>query len=156
MKFDPDNLRQMMEQAIPHARELGLKVTTISAEGITVEVKQQSHFVGDPDSGIIHGGIITVLLDTVCGVSVYTALDRFAPMATLDLRIDYLRPANPKQIIYAHGHCYRTTRHVAFCRGLAYQDTMEHPIAHCSGCFMLSTAGEPIQASATQPDGSKP
>lgn len=144
MKFDADNLRQMLEQAIPHAREIGLKVTAIDANGITAQVDQQSRFVGDPDTGIIHGGIITVLLDTVCGVSVYTALDRFAPMATLDLRIDYLRPATPKQVIYAHGHCYRTTRNVAFCRGLAYQDSIDRPIAHCSGCFMLSTSGEPM------------
>lgn len=144
MKFDADNLRQMMEQAIPHAREIGLQVTDIGKEGITVKVDQQSRFIGDPDNGIIHGGVITVLLDTVCGVAVYTALDRFAPMATLDLRIDYLRPAIPRQAIYARGHCYRTTRNVAFCRGLAFQDTIDRPIAHCSGCFMLSTTGEPM------------
>lgn len=145
MQFDSDNLRQMLEQAMPHARELGLKVTEVSPGGITVKVDQQSHFVGDPDSGVIHGGVITVLLDTACGVSIYTAIDRFVPMATLDLRIDYLRPAIPKQAIFARGECYRTTRNVAFCRGVAYQDNMEHPIAHSSGCFMLSTAGEPIR-----------
>mgnify|MGYP001953253745 CR=1 FL=1 len=88
--------------------------------------------------------MLRFLLDTVCGVSVYTALEQFAPMATLDLRIDYLRPAIPKQAIFAHGECYRTTRNVAFCRGIAYQDSTDHPIAHCSGCFMLSTAGPPL------------
>lgn len=151
MNFDADNLRQMIEQAIPHVRELGLKVVDLGPDGITARVDQQQRFVGDPDSGIIHGGIITVLLDTVCGCAIYTALNRFTPTATLDLRIDYLRPAAPKQAIFAHGQCYRTTRNVAFCRGIAYQDSMDRPIAHSSGCFMLATTGEPMMGAEGAP-----
>lgn len=141
MTVDYDNLAQMITDGIPHVREIGVRVTEIGPEGITVRVDQQDRFIGDPETGIIHGGIITVLLDTVSGMSVYTAVDSFAPLATLDLRIDYLKPARPKSAIFAHAHCYKATRNVAFVHGVAYQDSVDDPIAHSTGTFMLSTAG---------------
>jgi uncharacterized protein (TIGR00369 family) len=142
MNIDYDNLAQMITSGIPHVREIGVTVTQIGADGVTVKVDQQDRFIGDPETGIIHGGIITVLLDTVSGMSVHTAMAIFAPVATLDLRIDYLKPARPKSAIYAHAHCYKVTRSVAFTRGVAYQDSVDDPIAHSTGTFMLSESGQ--------------
>ena len=141
MKMDYENLRQLLTNGIPHVRELGIDVVGIDEGTITMKVDQQDRFIGDPDTGIIHGGIVTVLLDTVSGFCVYTALNDFAPLATLDLRIDYLKPATPKRVIYANARCYKVTRNVAFVRGLAYQDGPDDPIANSAGSFMLSTGG---------------
>lgn len=156
MDIDYDNLAQMIREGIPHVREIGVRVTSIGPDGITVEADQQARFVGDPETGIIHGGIITVLLDTVSGISVYTAINRFVPIATLDLRIDYLKPARPKTAIVAHAHCFKATRNVAFSRGIAYQDSADDPIAHSMGTFMLSTGGTPMYPSGKPPAGQAP
>jgi len=161
MQMDFENLRQLLTSGIPHVRELGIDVVGIEEATITMKVDQQDRFIGDPDSGIIHGGIVTVLLDTVSGFCIYTTLNDFAPLATLDLRIDYLKPATPKQVIFASARCYKMTRNVAFVRGLAYQDTPDDPIAHSVGTFMLSTAGPQMlqpeatgdTATAPAPDG---
>ena len=66
--------------------------------------------VGDPDTGVIAGGVITALLDHVCGQSVWTKLETFTSIATLDLRIDYMRAAEPGLDVYAEAHCYKMTR----------------------------------------------
>lgn len=144
MALDYDNLVQLMTAGIPHIRELGAEAIDFGDHGITIRLDQQPRFVGDPETGVIHGGIVTVLLDTVSGMSVYTAMKRFTPIATLDLRIDYLKPARSKSPIYATAECYRVTRHVAFSHGVAYQEDIDDPIAHCAGSFMLSTGGEPM------------
>jgi acyl-coenzyme A thioesterase PaaI-like protein len=60
-------------------------------------------------------------------------------IATLDLRIDYMKPATPHREVRARAHCYKMTRHVAFVRGVAFHDDEADPIATSAGTFMLGT-----------------
>ncbi|RJF65835.1 PaaI family thioesterase [Rhodopseudomonas palustris] len=94
-------------------------------------------FVGDTSTGVIHGGVVTVMLDESCGMAVQLALQSSQAIATLDLRIDYLRPATPGQAIRAHAHCYHVTRSIAFVRATAYQDSESDPIASATALFMI-------------------
>ncbi|MGO3928202.1 hotdog fold thioesterase [Rhodopseudomonas pseudopalustris] len=94
-------------------------------------------FVGDDASGVMHGGVVTIMLDESCGMAVQLAAEATGAIATLDLRIDYLRPAAPRQAIRAHAHCYRLTRSIAFVRATAYQDSEEVPVASATAIFML-------------------
>ena len=105
------------------------------------------HLVGDPDTGVIHGGVITAMLDNACGRAVHLArleagVDADGSIATLDLRIDYMSSAEPGKDLYAEAHCYRLTRNVAFVRASAYTDSLEDPVATAVGAFMLGTPSE--------------
>jgi uncharacterized protein (TIGR00369 family) len=80
-------------------------------------------FVGDTETGVLHGGVVTAMLDESCGMAVQLALDGTSAIATLDLRIDYQKPATPGLDIKAHSVCYRTTRSIAFVRSTAYQES---------------------------------
>lgn len=94
-------------------------------------------FVGDTETGVLHGGVVTAMLDESCGMAVQLALDGSSAIATLDLRIDYQKPATPGLAIKAHSICYRTTRSIAFVRSTAYQDSEDDPVATATACFMI-------------------
>ncbi len=94
-------------------------------------------FVGDTETGVLHGGVVTAMLDESCGMAVQLALDGTRAIATLDLRIDYQRPATPGLEIKAHSFCYRVTRSIAFVRSTAYQESEDDPVATATACFMI-------------------
>ena len=94
-------------------------------------------FVGDTETGVLHGGVVTAMLDESCGLAVQLALDGTRAIATLDLRIDYQKPATPGLAIRAHSLCYRVTRSIAFVRSTAYQDSEDDPVATATGCYMI-------------------
>src|SRR6516164_6535131 len=94
-------------------------------------------FVGDTETGVLHGGVVTAMLDESCGMAVQLALDGTRAIATLDLRIDYQKPATPGLAIRAHSLCYRVTRSIAFVRATAYQDSEDDPVATATACFMV-------------------
>jgi len=97
--------------------------------------------VGDPATGVVHGGVITGLLDHTCGLAVMAKLREFMHIATLDLRIDYMKPAVPGQDIFVEAECVKVGHDVAFVRGLAHQGSRDEPIALCTGAFMLIHGG---------------
>src|SRR5690242_12074353 len=94
-------------------------------------------FVGDTETGVLHGGVVTAMLDESCGMAVQLALDGTSAIATLDLRIDYQKPATPGLAIRAHSLCYRVTRSIAFVRSTAYQESEDDPVATATACFMV-------------------
>ena len=125
--------------AIPHNKALGIKVVTFQRAEAIFELPYDEKLVGNPDTGVLHGGAITALLDACSGASVFAALTEWQPIATLDLRIDYLRAGEPGQAIVCRATCYKTTRNVAFTRAVAYHDDEADPIATSAGTFMLGT-----------------
>jgi uncharacterized protein (TIGR00369 family) len=94
-------------------------------------------FVGDTATGVLHGGVVTAMLDESCGMAVQLALDGARAIATLDLRIDYQKPATPGLDVKAHSVCYRVTRLIAFVRSTAYQESEDDPVATATACFMI-------------------
>jgi uncharacterized protein (TIGR00369 family) len=125
---------------VPHNKALGLWIEDMQPGTSLFRLPYDEKLVGNPDTGVLHGGAITALLDGASGAAVFAALVAdFVPIATLDLRIDYLRPAEPQRDVYARAHCYKMTKNVAFTRAVAYHDDEANPIAHSVGTFMLST-----------------
>lgn len=123
---------------VPHIRELGITLVDAGHGEVTLGLPYQKRLIGDPDTGVLAGGVITTLIDSAGGAAVFAALGSFQPIATLDLRIDYLKPATPGRDLLAHAHCYRLTRWIAFVRGVAFHDDRSDPIAHCAATFMAT------------------
>ncbi|MDH3235603.1 MAG: PaaI family thioesterase [Alphaproteobacteria bacterium] len=123
---------------IPHVAELGIElVEAVGGRGL-MRLPWRSDLVGNPETGVLHGGVVTTLIDSVCGLACLTALEKPQPIATLDLRIDYLRPATPKRDIFAAAEAYKVTRQVVFLRATAYQDGPDDLVAAAVGTFMLT------------------
>ena len=96
--------------------------------------------IGDTDTRVLASGPIIALMDMATSVAVWAKRGRFAPQATLDLRVDYLRPAVPGRTVIGRGECLKITRSIAFVRGIAYDATPDDPLAHVAGTFMLMDA----------------
>jgi uncharacterized protein (TIGR00369 family) len=113
-------------------------------------------FVGDTTTGVLHGGVVTAMLDESCGMAVQLALDGTRAIATLDLRIDYQKPATPGLDIKAHSVCYRVTRSIAFVRATAYQDAENDPVATATACFMIGANRTNMLTDVRLNDGAPP
>ncbi len=137
-------LDQGFTHAVPHNRALGLRFVDFEEGEATIVLPFAEHLVGNPTTGVLHGGAITSLLDATCGAAVFMKLGLPAPIATLDLRIDYLKMAEPRRDVRCKAQCYKLTRTIAFVRGLAFHDDESDPIAAAAGSFVVQSKGPPI------------
>ncbi|HSG90336.1 MAG TPA: PaaI family thioesterase [Pseudomonadales bacterium] len=124
---------------VPHAAAIGMTLHEYRDGACVVRVPYSEHLVGDPDTGVIHGGVITAVLDNASGMAV--PREGLTPeqrsIATLDLRIDYMRPAVPHKDLMVSAECYQLTRSIAFVRATAWQEDDEKIIASSVATFML-------------------
>ncbi|HEX6243187.1 MAG TPA: PaaI family thioesterase [Polyangiales bacterium] len=129
---------------LPHARELGIELISFDRAAGRCAFRQpwRAELVGDPERQILHGGVITSLLDTLGAAAVIAR--GVKAQATLDLRVDYLRPAAAQRDLIAEAECYRVTRHVAFVRGLCHQGDVERPVANLTATFVVADRVVPV------------
>ena len=129
-----------------------MRVRDMQRGEATFELPYDKKLVGNPDTGVLHGGAITALLDACSGAAVFAALTDWKPIATLDLRIDYMRAGEVGRDIVCRAHCYKLTRNVAFTRAVAFHDDESDPIATSMGTFMIGTKpGGPKRAKPESP-----
>jgi uncharacterized protein (TIGR00369 family) len=96
----PEVLRQVMEEFIPFNRYLGVKLAEARKGWARLEVPFRPELIGDPMRPALHGGVLSALADAAGGAAVWTDLeDERARVSTIDLRIDYLRPARLVTIV---------------------------------------------------------
>ena len=130
---------QSMVGFVPHNRALGMTFVGVDEARVTVALPYDEKLVGNPVTRVLHGGAITALMDATCGLSVYLKLRAPIPVATLDLRIDYLRPATPDEAVHARAECFKLTRNVAFVHCEAYHPSAaEDLVAVANGTFIVS------------------
>jgi uncharacterized protein (TIGR00369 family) len=122
-------------ETLNQARELGLSAVEATRSSLILCLPYSDRIIGNPDTGVIHGGAITTLMDTASGSVILCALDEFELCPTLDLRVDYMRPAEPHKPVYARAEAYKITRNIIFTRCEAFQEGGE-TIANCVGTFM--------------------
>lgn len=128
---------------LPYAEELGMRLDDCGPARAVISMPFDRRLVGDIETGVIHGGAVSALMDTSCGTAVLCHPARPAATATLDLRIDYMRPATPGQRITAEAECYHLTRTVAFVRAVAYDEDRSRIVAMSTGAFAVDGGAVP-------------
>lgn len=135
-EFSPERFVRAMGQH-GHSRVLGIEYRDHGTDWVELALPWQEKLVGDPDTGILASGPIVTLMDMATSLSIWIRSGTFRPQATLDLRVDYLRPALPGKTVIGRGECYRITRNIAFIKGQAHDGDPDDPIAHVAGTYMF-------------------
>jgi uncharacterized protein (TIGR00369 family) len=141
MTADPDFIRKMAEamaSGSPQTQALGFRFVSAEPGRGAIEAPWREDLVGDPDTGVLAGGVVTSLLDHTCGMAILSTQSAPFSTATLDLRIDYMRAAAPRAGVTAEAHCYKLTRTIAFVRAEAWDVDRADLIATAQGAFVLN------------------
>ena len=125
---------------IPFCEALGMRLLALGPGQALMATPYRPELIGDPQNNVIHGGVVTTLIDTAAGMA--AAMNegfKITPMATLDLRIDYMRPAEPGRVVFAKARRFRQARHIAFIRAIAFEESADDPLAMGVGAFMMGS-----------------
>lgn len=130
-------IQKFFIDGVPHNKAIGMKFLDIGNDNVRFSLEYDPRFAGDPETGVLHGGVITAFMDSCSGAAVMSRIRGKSRAATLDLRIDYMKPAPPGKTLICEAHCYHTTRHIAFVRAETFIDTRDEMIATSSATFAL-------------------
>jgi len=136
--FDPERFVSTLASRA-HGGLLGLRYVAHGADWAELAIDYDERLVGDVATGVLASGPILALMDMATSMSIWIKQQRFRAQATLDLRVDYLRPAAPGKPVIGRGECYRLTRSVAFIRGQAHDGNPDDPVAHVVGTYMFTS-----------------
>lgn len=89
----------------------------------------------------LSNGIQTAVMDSLFGMVVLIALERPIPIATIDLRMEFVHDAVQDDDLICRAECYATTDEVAYARGTVISKNTNQLLASGSGTFMLDTRG---------------
>ncbi|PCI19688.1 MAG: thioesterase [Piscirickettsiaceae bacterium] len=128
----------------PHAKKLNLKLISSDNNAVTLVLPFSENIIGDPFDRLIHSGAITTLIDTACGGAIFQLQNSLRALATLDLRVDYMRSATSGEDVSAYAQCYKLTHTIAFVRATVFTDDINNPVATAMGTFMRSNKEFPI------------
>ena len=150
--FEPefvDGLREIFEQRIVFNRVLGLRIDAVSGDGVSGSIAMRPELIGHYGHHRLHGGVISAGLDAMGGLAVMAAigarhldeapaqrLQRFGKLGTIDLRIDYLRPAiGPR--FSARAEVLRLGSRVASTR-MEFRDVQGRLMSTGAGAYIVS------------------
>jgi uncharacterized protein (TIGR00369 family) len=86
--------------------------------------------------GLVHGGILATLADIAMGLAVRTVVGPTRRHVTIDLHVQYLRPARPGRL-EARGSVVRVGTHVGFAEG-AVMDAEGRLLIRASGTYSVT------------------
>lgn len=142
MALSIESLLPQLAAGSAHTHALGFRYEALDGEAVTLRAPYRDDLVGDPGAGVLAGGLVTAMLDHVGGLAVWVALGEFRPIATLDLRVDYMRAAEPGLDLLARARCYRLTHSIGFVRAFAYEQDPEDPVAAAQAAYIINSDGE--------------
>ena len=137
-----DTLAGLLVDGSPHAVALGMKLVRVSPGEAVIRAPYQAESISDPETGVMHGGVVTALLDHACGTAAFAGLGGDQAVATLDLRLDYMRPAKPGCDVLAEARTIKVSGLIAFVSAIAHDGDQNDPVATAHAAFMVTKASQ--------------
>lgn len=137
-----DQLAPLLVAGSPHAVDLGFTLQSIAPGRAVLRAPYRADLVGDPDTGVMHGGVVTALLDHASGAAAFAGLGGDKATATLDLRLDYMRPATPGRDVVAEAETVKVAGLIAFVSAIAHDGDPKDPVATAHAAFMVTKVSQ--------------
>ena len=135
MSVSKDKMARQFTAALPFCKALNMNIEETGEAMAVLSMPYDPQIVGDPDTGVVHGGAVFALMDTCAGAAIFMHPDSTMTTATIDLRIDYMRSATPGQRIFCRAEVFKATRSVAFLRATAWDDDVDNTVATATATF---------------------
>lgn len=136
-----------------HTHALGFTYEGVIGDRVRLRTPWRADLVGDPETDVFAGGLVTAMLDHVGGLAVWVTLGQYTPIATLDLRVDYMRAARPRVDLLSEARCYKVTRTIGFVRAWAFEDDPADPVAAAQSTYVINSDGGRVAGANLQPKG---
>lgn len=91
---------------------LGVRAVEVSHGRAVLRIPPNEDFVGNPLIPAVHGGIIAALIDLAGGAALFVTLQ--FPTPTIDMRVDYLKPAFAGKALVAEAIVKQQGKTIAF------------------------------------------
>ncbi|MHA6334221.1 PaaI family thioesterase [Qipengyuania sp. CAU 1752] len=134
-QFDPEQAAKFVLK-VGHSGWLGMQYRASGDDWAELALPWREDLIGESERPVLASGPIVSLMDMASGLAIWTRMGTFQAIATLDLRVDYQRPARERHDVIGRAECYRLTRSAAFVRGVAHDGDPDDPVAHIAGVFM--------------------
>lgn len=112
MTTDPVRALDGLIRNPPFHQWLGVTAVDAGPGRAVLEIPPKPDFVGNPFIPAVHGGITAALIDLAGGAALFVELQ--FPTPTIDMRVDYLRPAIAGKALRAEARVKRLGSTVAF------------------------------------------
>ncbi|HNU85577.1 MAG: PaaI family thioesterase [Pseudomonadota bacterium] len=93
---------------------IGASITVVEPGEVTIELPFRSDLA--QQHGFIHGGVVTMIVDTACGYAALTRMSASAAVLTAEYKINFLSPAEGEKLI-ARGRVLKPGRALTVCYG---------------------------------------
>ena len=147
------NILPQLASGAAHTHALGFRYEGVEGDRVRLRTPWRADLVGDPETEVFAGGLVTAMLDHVGGLAVWVALGKYAPIATLDLRIDYMRAARPRVDLLSEARCYKLTRTIGFVRAWAFEDDPADPVAAAQATYVINASDAGATGASLKAEG---
>ncbi len=134
-----DNAQILLRQyvaSLPHSSALGQEIVRIGRGEVRMRQPYAHGLLGDPQQGLIHTSVQFSLVDSALGAAVLSGFERMEAIATLDLRMDYHRPAVADLDLFVDARIDRISRQIVFVSAQVWQKEPQEITAMARATFM--------------------
>tara|TARA_B100000749_G_C18422321_1_gene464029 strand:- start:82 stop:567 length:486 start_codon:yes stop_codon:yes gene_type:complete len=143
---------QFTEQ-VPHGRDLGMQVVSVNGNQVCMSMTPQPWMFAEDNTEEICTSVLYSLADSASGMAVFSEARELSPIATLDLRMDYLRPAIGERALLAVATCRHLTAEVAFIHCDIFSEGNRELLATANATFMRNTQGQKFHTGGRRREG---
>ena len=145
---DPLALARLFCERVPHSRDLDMVIVPTDGLQVRMRLSPKPHLLDAASTLTICSSVLLSLCDSAAGLAVFAATQTLAPIATLDLRMNYLRPAPGNLPVTVSATSDGVTDNVAFVRCVVHAEGSAEPVATGDATFMRGTRGRRFDSEA--------